>query len=115
MHALRLGLHGIELLTTGRVTLPIPEPHRAYLRSIRRGRRPLAEVLDAVADAETQLTELRDSPARSDQPDRRLPRVEPPFRVAVSANGSTAGHANLRILCVHQPVVRPAGSSWCPG
>ena len=40
MHALRLGLQGIELLTTGRVTLPVPEPHRAYLRSIRRGERP---------------------------------------------------------------------------
>src|SRR5215472_1119780 len=46
MHALRLGLQGIELLTTGRITLPVPEPDRAYLRSIRRGERPLAEVLD---------------------------------------------------------------------
>ena len=71
MHALRLGLQGIELLTTGRITLPIPEPDRAYLRSIRRGERPLAEVLDAVAAAEARLTELRDSPAIPDQPDRR--------------------------------------------
>jgi uncharacterized protein len=71
MHALRLGLQGIELLTTGRITLPVPEPHRAYLRSIRRGERPLAEVLDAVTDAEARLTELRDSPALPDQPDRR--------------------------------------------
>jgi hypothetical protein len=63
MHALRLGLQGIELLTTGRITLPVPEPDRAYLRSIRRGERPLAEVLDAVAGAEARLTELRDSPA----------------------------------------------------
>ena len=71
MHALRLGIQGIELLTTGRITLPIPEPHRAYLRSIRRGERPLAEVLDAVSDAETRLAQLRDSPAIADQPDRR--------------------------------------------
>jgi hypothetical protein len=70
MHALRLGLQGIELLTTGRITLPIPEPHRAYLRSIRRGERPLAEVLDAITSAEARLTELRDSPALPDQPDR---------------------------------------------
>ena len=28
MHALRLGLQGIELLTTGRITLPVPPPHR---------------------------------------------------------------------------------------
>jgi hypothetical protein len=27
------------LLTTGRITLPVPEPHREYLRSIRRGER----------------------------------------------------------------------------
>ena len=71
MHALRLGLQGIELPTTGRITLPVPEPHRAYLRSIRRGERPLAEVLAAVSDAEARLTELRDSPAIPDQPDHR--------------------------------------------
>jgi len=71
MHALRLGLQGIELLSTGRITLPVPEPHRAYLRSIRRGERPLAEVLGAITDAETQLTRLRDSTTVADQPDRR--------------------------------------------
>ena len=69
-YALRLGLQGIELLTTGRITLPVPEPHRAYLRSIRRGERPLAEVLDAITRAEARLTGLRDSPALPDQPDR---------------------------------------------
>ena len=71
MHAVRLGLQGTELLTTGRITLPVPEPDRGYLRSIRRGERPLAEVLDAVSRAEARLTELRDSPAIPDQPDRR--------------------------------------------
>jgi uncharacterized protein len=70
MHALRLGLQGIELLTTSRITLPVPEPHRGYLRSIRRGERPLAEVLDAVSEAEAQLARLRDSPAVPDEPDR---------------------------------------------
>jgi hypothetical protein len=43
-YALRLGLQGVELLSTGRITLPVPEPDRAYLRSIRRGERPLDEV-----------------------------------------------------------------------
>ena len=71
MHALRLGLQGTELLTTGRITLPVPEPDRGYLRSIRRGERPLAEVLDAVTDAEARLTQLRDSRTIPDQPDRR--------------------------------------------
>jgi uncharacterized protein len=70
MHALRLGLQGVELLTTGRITLPVPEPDREYLRSIRRGERPLAEVVEAITAAEARLIELRYSPAIPDQPDR---------------------------------------------
>jgi hypothetical protein len=67
---LRLGLQGIELLTNGRITLPVPEPDRAYLRAIRRGERPLTEVLQAISDAEARLAALRDSAAIADQPDR---------------------------------------------
>jgi hypothetical protein len=70
MHALRLGLQGIELLSTGRITLPVPEPDRAYLRSIRRGERPLAEVMQAISDAEARLAVLRDGASIADQPDR---------------------------------------------
>jgi uncharacterized protein len=70
MHALRLGMQGVELLTTGRITLPVPEPDREYLRSVRRGERPLAEVLEAISTAEARLIELSDSPAIPDQPDR---------------------------------------------
>jgi hypothetical protein len=33
MHALRLGLQGIELLTNGRITLPVPEPRLLDHRS----------------------------------------------------------------------------------
>jgi hypothetical protein len=71
MHALRLGLQGIELLTTGRITLPVPEPHRAYLRAIRAGEIPLAEVLDSIAEAETQLAQLQDVSTLPAQPDRQ--------------------------------------------
>ena len=70
MHALRLGLQGIELLTTGRITLPIPEPDRGYLRSIRRGAVALDEVIAAVSDAESRLVDLRNSSSRPDQPVR---------------------------------------------
>ena len=70
MHALRLGLQGVELLTTGRITLPVPEPDREYLRSIRRGERPLAEVLDVISETETRLKRLRDSAVIPDEPDR---------------------------------------------
>ena len=70
MHALRLGLQGIELLTTGRITLPVPPPHRDTLRAVRRGDLQLADVLDLITGAEARLTELRDSSALPEQPDR---------------------------------------------
>jgi uncharacterized protein len=71
MHALRLGLQGIELLTTGRITLPVPQPHRDYLRSVRRDEVPLAEIIRAVSDAEARLAGLQDRSGVPDQPDRR--------------------------------------------
>ena len=70
MHAPRLGLQGVELLTTGRITLPLPEPGRGYLRSIRRGEVGLADVVGAVTDAEARLSQLRNSPAVPPEPDR---------------------------------------------
>jgi hypothetical protein len=70
MHALRLGLQGIELLSSGRISLPVPESDRRYLRSVRSGRVPLAEVLDAVADVEQRLTAVRTGAAVPPEPDR---------------------------------------------
>jgi hypothetical protein len=70
MHALRLGVQGVELLTTGRITLPVPEPDRAYLRSIRRGEVPLAEVIAAIDTAEQRLVSLRASASIPAEPDR---------------------------------------------
>jgi hypothetical protein len=69
MHALRLGLQGIELLSTGRITLPVPEPDRSYLRSVRRGEVALAEVLAAVADVEARLAALQAGGAVPPEPD----------------------------------------------
>jgi len=71
MHALRLGLQGVELLSTGRITLPVPEPHRRYLREIRHGQVPLTEVIDAVLAAESELIRLRDASSLPAEPDRR--------------------------------------------
>jgi hypothetical protein len=70
MHALRLGIQGVELLSTGRITLPVPEPDRTHLRRVRRGEVPLAEVVAAVDDAEARLTALRDAPSVPAVPDR---------------------------------------------
>jgi uncharacterized protein len=57
-------------LTTGRITLPVPDPHREYLLQIRRGEIPLQEVIGAVNDAEQSLLELRESATVPAQPDR---------------------------------------------
>ena len=70
MHALRVGVQGIELLSTGRITLPVPEPDRAYLRSIRRGEVALAEVLAAIDAVQARLIGLHESSAVPEQPDR---------------------------------------------
>lgn len=71
MHALRLGVQGIELLMTGGITLPVPEPDRHYLRSIRRGDVAKAEILAAVDAAETKLESLRDPESSLPDPTRR--------------------------------------------
>lgn len=70
MHALRLGVQGVEFLTTGRITLPVPEPHLSELRAVRRGEVDLRDVLAAVSLAEEQLGKLRDASAVPDEPDR---------------------------------------------
>ncbi len=70
MHALRLGIQGVELLTSGRITLPVPEPHRSYLRSVRRGEVRLDELVREVDAAESRLVALRDRSALPDEPDR---------------------------------------------
>jgi hypothetical protein len=71
MHALRLGIQGVELLTTGRITLPVPEPQRSYLRQVRRGEVELDEVVAGVDAAEARLVALRDGSELPDEPDQR--------------------------------------------
>lgn len=67
---LRLGVPGVEPLRTGRITLPIPEPHLSYLRSVRRGEVALAEVTQAVSDAGAEVRSLAGSSGVADEPDR---------------------------------------------
>lgn len=65
MHMLRLGVQGVELLTTGRITLPIAEPILSKLREVRRGERTRDEVLAWADELEAELTTLAE---RSDLP-----------------------------------------------
>ena len=45
MHMCRLGYQGLEYLSTGRITLPVPEPEGAWLREVRQGNVEFAEVV----------------------------------------------------------------------
>jgi hypothetical protein len=69
-HMVRLGLQGCELLTTGRVTLPVPEPDRSWLVELRRGERTPEEALDRAAELEDRLRTLLTTSHLPRQPDR---------------------------------------------
>ena len=69
MHALRLGVQGLEYLANGRITLPIPEPALSALREVRRGEWDLARVLAWVTDLEMQLADAVASSPLPDEPD----------------------------------------------
>ncbi len=58
MHMLRLGFQGVELLTTGRLSLPMREPERSYLLDVRRGRISEQECLTRAGELERELAEL---------------------------------------------------------
>jgi predicted nucleotidyltransferase len=61
MHALRLGLQGIEVMTTGNLSIPVPEPNRRLLRSVRGGELPLTEALTLISETESRLRALVDA------------------------------------------------------
>jgi uncharacterized protein len=49
------------LLTTGLVSLPVPEPDRNYFRAIRGGEVELAEVIAAIERAEERFVAVADT------------------------------------------------------
>jgi uncharacterized protein len=75
MHAARLGYQGLELVETGRLTLPLAEPARSRVMAIRTGERSFA---DAIAEIDELETGLADALARTSLPAE-------PDRVAVDA------------------------------
>lgn len=56
MHMLRLGIQGIEYVTTGRITLPVPGADSEFLRDVRQGAFTLDEVIER-ADHNERLLE----------------------------------------------------------
>lgn len=58
MHMLRLGHQGVEYLTDGRLTLPVPAPLREHLRSVRKGEKTLDQVVVEAWQLEAQVEQL---------------------------------------------------------
>ncbi len=70
-HMVRLGLQGVELLETGRITLPMPEPWRTWIVDLRQGKHTKDEALAVAADLEAQLERLVTTSDLPDQPDMK--------------------------------------------
>jgi len=68
-HMVRLGVQGVELLETGRITLPMPEPWLTWVRDLRQGRHTQEEAIEAAAELEAQLLKLVDSSDLPEFPD----------------------------------------------
>lgn len=62
-HAVRLGIQGAEFLTTGKITLPIPEPDRSRLIDLRLGKIELVDALEWMGNVERRLTLAREGVA----------------------------------------------------
>lgn len=69
-HMVRLGYQGVELLLTGRMTLPMPQEERELVRSIRQGRVTMDEALGIAADLEELLRDLTETSSLRAEPDR---------------------------------------------
>lgn len=57
-HMVRLGLQGVELMESGGITLPMPEPDRSWLLGLRRGEHTRDEALERAGELESRLEDL---------------------------------------------------------
>ncbi len=60
MHILRLGFQGVELMSTGRITLPMPESDRRFVYAVRLGEVPIQEALTKAGELERTIKDLID-------------------------------------------------------
>jgi predicted nucleotidyltransferase len=70
MHILRLGFQGVELMSTGKLTLPMAEKDRAFVFATRLGEVPLQDVLTRAGELERQIKDLLDDAPVSAEPAR---------------------------------------------
>lgn len=69
MHMLRLGFQGVEMLTTGRLSLPMREPERAFLLDVRLGKVSEQECLKRADDLERELVDLATTSPLPERPE----------------------------------------------
>lgn len=72
MHLCRLAVQGIELLKTGHITLPVPEPNRETLMQIRQGEWTLKDIVTWSNELEADLKFQMDHTPLADHPDREF-------------------------------------------
>jgi len=71
-HMIRLGFQGLELMRTGKITLPMPVDDRDLVKRIRNGKYTMKVCLDWAEQLEHEITEaMKHSPLR-DEPDREI-------------------------------------------
>lgn len=92
-HMVRLGMQGVELLETGRITLPVPEPARTWLRGLRRGLHSMSDALEAAAECERQIKVLLETSHLPEHPDYAAAGtwLIGAYQRAWTASGSSAG------------------------
>ncbi len=70
MHMLRLGFQGVELLTSGKLTLPLTGEAHTFCYDVRQGGVPMQDVLSRTGLLERELKDLIDSGPIRDTPDK---------------------------------------------
>ena len=70
MHLLRLGIQGVEVMETGKMTIPFTGSNQEFLMAVRFGKIDLNEVLQTAGDLERQLKDLISNSDLPDQPNK---------------------------------------------
>ena len=70
MHVLRLGFQGVDLLQTGKLTLPMKESERGFLLDVRQGKHTEQEVLTVAGALEKDLEDLLDTSPLLEEPNQ---------------------------------------------
>ena len=71
MHMVRLGVQGVELLHTGKISLPIQEPLRSQIMDVRLGNVTQDYAVEWAESLEAQLDDLENSSDLRPEPDRK--------------------------------------------